>query len=72
VNTPSKVTFLANNKAIPGCNAVKTVLVSSNHTATCNYRPTSLGSITLSATITPNDTGYIAITRSVKVMVSPK
>jgi hypothetical protein len=72
VNTPSKVTFLANNKAIPGCSAIKTVLVSANHTATCNYRPTSLGSITLSATITPNDTGYIAITRSVKVMVSPK
>ena len=72
VNTPSKVTFLANNKAIPGCNAVKTALVSSNHTATCNYRPTSLGSITLSATITPNDIGYIAVTRSVKVVVSPK
>jgi hypothetical protein len=72
VNTPSKVTFLANNKAIPGCSALKTVLVSSNHTATCNYRPTSLGSLTLSATITPNDTGYIAVTRSVKVVVSPK
>jgi hypothetical protein len=66
------VTFLANNKAIPGCSAVKTALVSSNHTATCNYRPSSLGSITLSATITPNDTGYIPVTRSVKVTVSPR
>jgi hypothetical protein len=72
VNTPSKVTFLANNKAIPGCSAIKTVLVSANHTATCKYRPTSLGSLNISATITPNDSGYIPVTRSVKVVVSPK
>jgi hypothetical protein len=72
VNTPSKVTFLANNKEIPGCTAVKTVSASSTHTATCQYRPTTLGSITISATITPSNSNYLAVSRSVKVLVSPK
>jgi hypothetical protein len=48
------------------------VAASSTNTATCKYRPTSLGSITVSVTITPIDTGYMAVSRSVKVNVSPK
>ena len=72
VNTPSRVTFLANNRAIAGCTAIRTVAASSTNTATCKYRPTSLGSITVSVTITPIDTGYMAVSRSGKVNVSPK
>ena len=72
VNTPSRVTFLANNRAIAGCTAIRTVAASSTNTATCKYRPTSLGSITVSVTITPIDTGYMAVSSSVKVNVSPK
>ena len=72
VNTSSKVTFLANNKAIPGCTSVKTVVSGLTHTATCQYRPTSLGTLIISATVSPNDSGYLAVTRSIKVAVSPR
>ena len=76
VNTPSRVTFLVNNKAIPGCTAIKTVSTSqldgTNQIATCQYRPTSLGSLTVSATITPNSTDFLAVTRTIKVNVRPR
>jgi hypothetical protein len=72
VNTPSKVTFLVNSKAIPGCTAIKTVAAAGTNTATCQYRPTSLGTLNISATVTPNNSGYFAVTRSIKVVVSPK
>jgi uncharacterized repeat protein (TIGR02543 family) len=72
VNTPSRVTFLVNNRAIPGCTAIKTVSSAGTHTATCKYRPTSLGSLTVSATITPNSTDYLAATTSIKVTVRPR
>jgi hypothetical protein len=72
VNTPSRVTFLANNRAISGCTAVRTVAGSGTNTATCRYRPTSLGPLTISVTITPNSSNYAAISRSIKVTVRPK
>ena len=72
VNIPSRVTFLVNNRVIPGCTAIKTVSSSGTHTATCKYRPTSLGSLTVSATITPNSTDYLAASTSIKVTVRPK
>jgi uncharacterized repeat protein (TIGR02543 family) len=76
VNTPSRVTFLANNRAISGCTAVRTVAGTGTNsginTATCQYRPTSLGSITISITITPNSSDFLPATESIKVTVSPK
>jgi hypothetical protein len=42
------------------------------NTATCQYRPTTLGSITISVTITPNSSNYAPISTSIKVNVSPK
>ena len=72
VNTPSKVTFLVNSKAIPGCSAIKTVAAAGTNTATCQYRPTSLGSLNISATITPNSSNFLAVTTSIKVTVRPK
>ena len=72
VNTPSRVTFLANNRAIAGCTAIRTVAALSTNSAICKYRPTALGSITVTVTITPIDTGYMAVSRSIKVNVSPK
>jgi hypothetical protein len=72
VNTPSRVTFLANNRAISGCTAVRTVAGSGTNTATCKYRPTSLGSLTIAVTITPNSSNYAPISRSIKVAVRPK
>jgi hypothetical protein len=72
VNTPSRVTFLANNRAISGCTAIRTVAGSGTNTATCKYRPTSLGSLTIAVTITPNSSNYAPISRSIKVTVRPK
>jgi hypothetical protein len=72
VNTPSRVTFLVNNRAISGCTAVRTVAGPGTNTATCQYRPTSLGSLTVSATITPNSSNYAPISTSIKVTVRPK
>jgi uncharacterized repeat protein (TIGR02543 family) len=72
VNTPSRVTFLANNRAISGCTAIRTVAGSGTNTATCKYRPTSLGSITISVTITPNSSDFLVATRSIKLTVTPK
>jgi hypothetical protein len=72
VTTPSRVTFLVNNRAIPGCSAIKTVASGDTNTATCQYRPTSLGSLTVSATITPNSSNFLAVTSSIKVTVRPR
>ena len=72
INVAGKVTFLANGKAIPGCTSLKTTESSPNFTSTCKYKPTSLGSITISATITPTNTNYLAVTKTLKVVVRPK
>jgi hypothetical protein len=72
LNVPGRVTFLANGKAIPGCTAVRTTGSSPNFVSTCSYRPTSLGNITISATITPNDPSYLPATKSLKAIVRPK
>jgi hypothetical protein len=72
VNIPSRVTFLVNNRPIPGCSAIKTVSSAGTNTAICQYRPTSLGSLTVSATITPNSSNFLAVTTSIRVIVRPK
>ena len=72
LNVPGKVTFLANGKAIPGCTSLKTTGSTPNFASTCNYRPTSLGTITISATFTPNDRGFLSATKNLKVIVRPK
>lgn len=53
-NTASKVTFLANNKRIPGCIKVAT----SNLVATCSWKPSVHSYITISIQINPNDSNY--------------
>ena len=68
ISVPGKVTFLANGKAIPGCTNVPSKV----GTSTCAYKPVSLGTVTISATITPNDKGYLPATKTLKVIVSPK
>lgn len=46
-----KVTFLANKRKIPGCSNVRTV----NFVASCNWKPTSHGYISVFATFVPDD-----------------
>ena len=54
VNTQGRVSFYANNKRIPGCIA-RTTSGSSPITATCNWRPTQRGSVSVYGVFTPND-----------------
>jgi len=68
----SKVTFLANGKSIPGCINVLTVsgVSPAPLAALCRYRPATLGSVTITATAVPLDSGFQGITKSTKVTVS--
>jgi hypothetical protein len=48
------VTFLANNKRIPGCISRAT----SANIATCTWKPSTRGNIVIALQITPVDTNY--------------
>lgn len=58
----SKVTFLANGKRIAGCISL---LTNSSLVATCSWRPSIRGTITLTATVTPLLPGVSAQSKSV-------
>lgn len=51
VNTPSKVTFYARAKVIPNCRNI----LSASGVATCNWKPSMTGSVTITARVTPLD-----------------
>ncbi len=53
-NTASRVTFLANNKRIPGCISRAT----SGNVATCTWKPSTRGNIVIALQITPTDSNY--------------
>lgn len=67
-NTPSKVTFLANNKRIPGCISIPT----SANVATCNWKPALHGSIALSVQVAPNDSEYASTRISFNSVIAQK
>lgn len=67
-NTPSQVTFLANNKRIATCIKVTTV----NLVATCNWKPSVHGSITISVQIYPTDANYTSSSASASAVISAK
>ena len=54
VNTASKVTFFANDKKIPRCISLSTAA----NVATCNWKPSTRGPITVSVQVTPLDTNF--------------
>lgn len=55
---PGKMTFLANGKRIGKCVSLS-VSAANSYTATCNFLPTTRGSVVLVAVFTPNDSsGY--------------
>jgi hypothetical protein len=56
-----RVTFRANGQIIPGC---KNRAVSASATVTCSYRPSTRGSVILSATLDPTDNSFIGTTSS--------
>jgi len=53
-STVGKVTYFANGKRIPGCINISTVS-SGTITATCNWKPSSRGSVQISAQLSPTD-----------------
>lgn len=55
-NVAGKVTFFANGKRIPGCIARATV----NLVATCSWKPSIHGPITIFTSIIATDTNYVA------------
>lgn len=59
VNIAAKVQFKVNGVRIPGCLSVATA-TNSPFTAICNWKPARRGSLTLTATATPIDSGYSA------------
>jgi hypothetical protein len=65
VGTAGKVNFLQNGKVIPGCGEVRASVTSP---ATCTWRPSTLGSVSVVAEITPTNTS-LALSRSIPVAV---
>jgi hypothetical protein len=54
-----KVTFRVNNKILPGCKNKSTTGSAPNIIATCSYRPSTRGFVTISVTLNPTDSSYI-------------
>jgi hypothetical protein len=65
VGTAGKVNFLQNGKTIPGCGEVRASVTSP---ATCTWKPSTLGLVSVIAEITPTNTS-IPVSRSTPVAV---
>jgi hypothetical protein len=59
-----KVTFRVNNKILPGCKNKSTTGSAPNIIATCSYRPSTRGFVTISVTLNPADPSYIGTVRT--------
>jgi serralysin len=70
VNVASKVTFSLNGKSLPGCKNRSTTGSASTHTATCTWKPSRRGQLTLSAVANPAGEGIASSNVSpVNIMV---
>ena len=69
VDVPSTVTFLANGKRISGCVSISAIGSSSSYAATCNWRPASKTSYSLTALIKPVSPGLSSTTSYIGVSV---
>jgi hypothetical protein len=56
-----KVTFRVNGKVLPGCKN-RGVNAGNSFTATCSYRPSTRGYLSVTATLDPTDASYIGTT----------
>ncbi len=54
-NTSGLITFTVSGKRITGCIRIRTSVSGSNHSATCAWKPTTRGSASILAVITPFD-----------------
>ena len=62
VNVVSKITFRMNGKVLPGCKNRTAAVSGSDFTATCSWRPSNRGSVTLTALATPTGAGISSAT----------
>jgi hypothetical protein len=70
VGTSGIVTFKQNGRVIPSCGAIK---ASVSNPAVCTWKPSTLGSTQVQATLVPTNTGYIAVNSLVvNTIVTPR
>ena len=73
VNQSSKITFLSNSKPIPGCRNLVTSGSGSSFSATCVWRPSNRGAISLSASAIGTSGGLTSsIPIPLKILVSAR
>lgn len=71
-DTPGKITFYANGKRIPRCIAIPLSGISPTFSATCAYKPSSRGIVSLTATITPSDSRLQSSSIPISVSSKPR
>jgi hypothetical protein len=64
IDVPSKVTFKVNGKRIPGCIGLQTTGTSPNIVATCNWKPSGRGTLSLTALAVPLAGGSAGVTQT--------
>jgi hypothetical protein len=70
ITVASKVTFRVNGKILPGCKNKLATGSSSSFSATCSWRPSNRGPVSLSATSVPTGAGITGATATpVRIMV---
>jgi len=57
VSVASKISFNSNGKVLPGCKNKLTTGSGSSFTATCSWRPSNRGDVSLTASSTPTGAG---------------
>jgi hypothetical protein len=62
ITVASKVTFRVNGKVLPGCKNRNTSGSGSSFSATCNWKPSRRGDVTLTAAATPTGAGITSTT----------
>jgi hypothetical protein len=62
VSVAAKVTFNLNGKVLPGCKNRSTTGSSSSHSATCTWKPSRRGDVSLTAAATPTGAGITSTT----------
>ena len=62
-SAPGRVTFIVNGKRAGGCVAIPTT-TNAPYTATCSYKPSFRGAITISAELAPSDTSAYRSSKS--------
>lgn len=67
--TPSRITFRWNGKVIAGCKSRPTTGTAPTATATCSWKPSLHGIITLTASALPNESGYTGTSATLSVEV---